>query len=137
MLDIDECLLGISKCSQQCVNLPGSYVCTCRKGFALKLDNKTCESKYFIIKIFVLCKPTFFIHYPYYISVDNVLQIKRKTSYLKRDILTGCYYIKIFPIIGWRHLCCEVLTCLSYFSSSRSCSTVFKNESLSRTKSNP
>ncbi|XP_046859638.1 uncharacterized protein LOC124452992 isoform X3 [Xenia sp. Carnegie-2017] len=61
--DIDECLLGISKCSQQCVNLPGSYVCTCRKGFALKLDNKTCE--------------------------NNVLQIKRKTSYLKRDILTA------------------------------------------------
>lgn len=42
-LDIDECHLGIHKCSQACQNLPGSYNCLCYYGFSLKEDRFTCE----------------------------------------------------------------------------------------------
>ena len=41
-VDIDECALGISGCEQQCTNTNGSYYCTCRNGFSLQNDSKSC-----------------------------------------------------------------------------------------------
>lgn len=40
--DIDECAEGTHKCSQNCVNTPGSYHCTCRPGFDLAPDKTSC-----------------------------------------------------------------------------------------------
>ena len=31
--DINECRLGNGGCEQMCHNLPGSYFCTCHKGY--------------------------------------------------------------------------------------------------------
>ena len=42
-LDIDECAKNNGDCSNGCINNVGSYICTCPKGFKLKLDEKTCE----------------------------------------------------------------------------------------------
>ena len=42
-VDIDECALRISGCKQQCTNTNGSYYCTCRNGFSLQNDNKSCK----------------------------------------------------------------------------------------------
>ncbi len=32
-------------CSQNCINLEGGYECSCRQGFTLQLDNKTCVDR--------------------------------------------------------------------------------------------
>lgn len=45
-LDIDECDdLRNGGCSHSCMNLVGSYKCTCPTGFALKADNRTCSGE--------------------------------------------------------------------------------------------
>ena len=48
-LDINECAIKPSRCDHICTNLPGSYICSCRKGFQKKIrsDQKhpTCDSK--------------------------------------------------------------------------------------------
>ena len=45
ILDIDECSKDNGGCSDTCVNKPGSYQCTCEKGFSLAKDKKTCRGK--------------------------------------------------------------------------------------------
>ena len=42
--DIDECS-GSQICSHGCVNLPGSYKCTCPTGLFLGSDRQTCTGK--------------------------------------------------------------------------------------------
>ena len=42
--DVDECQRG--DCSHNCSqNLPGSFVCSCRDGFFLSADARTCFGK--------------------------------------------------------------------------------------------
>lgn len=40
--DIDECSRGSHGCHHNCRNVPGSYFCSCRRGFRLSNDLKTC-----------------------------------------------------------------------------------------------
>ncbi len=40
--DIDECLNGNAGCTQDCMNKNGSFSCSCRAGFFLKGDGRTC-----------------------------------------------------------------------------------------------
>jgi len=42
-LDDDECALNTDGCDHNCINTPGSFVCTCNSGFFLDLDQKTCQ----------------------------------------------------------------------------------------------
>ena len=44
-LDINECILGTSSCSQLCTNTIGSYLCGCNIGYALAADNVTCNGE--------------------------------------------------------------------------------------------
>ncbi|KAK2519884.1 Egf [Columba guinea] len=42
-IDIDECLEGgLGTCGQTCVNVPGSYVCSCLPGYTLDIDKRSC-----------------------------------------------------------------------------------------------
>ena len=43
--DIDECQMNNGNCSHFCTNTNGSFTCSCRIGFALSGDNKTCTGK--------------------------------------------------------------------------------------------
>ena len=48
ILDVNECILPSSDpmkhlCGQQCINLEGTYRCTCEEGFILDDDGYTCN----------------------------------------------------------------------------------------------
>lgn len=43
--DVDECNSGTAKCDQDCVNIEGSFLCNCSKGFFLSEDKLTCHGK--------------------------------------------------------------------------------------------
>ena len=38
--DSDECKLSL--CSQKCINTPGSFRCSCRPGYILDVDHRSC-----------------------------------------------------------------------------------------------
>uniref|UniRef100_A0A3P9DIM5 Matrilin 2 n=1 Tax=Maylandia zebra TaxID=106582 RepID=A0A3P9DIM5_9CICH len=40
---IDHCDLGNHGCEHNCVTVPESYICTCKRGYVLNLDGKTCS----------------------------------------------------------------------------------------------
>ena len=42
-IDIDECLTSNGGCDHNCLNFEGSYECSCRDGYSLTSDNRTCE----------------------------------------------------------------------------------------------
>ncbi|NXK52707.1 EGF factor, partial [Chauna torquata] len=42
-VDIDECLEGgLGTCGQTCINVPGSYLCSCLPGYTLDIDKWSC-----------------------------------------------------------------------------------------------
>ncbi|XP_061211196.1 pro-epidermal growth factor isoform X4 [Neopsephotus bourkii] len=42
-IDIDECLEGgLETCGQTCINVPGSYICSCLPGYTLDIDKRSC-----------------------------------------------------------------------------------------------
>ncbi|KAJ7388690.1 hypothetical protein OS493_036239 [Desmophyllum pertusum] len=43
--DIDECKTGSHSCEQNCHNTNGDYYCTCKAGYKLSSDGKTCEGE--------------------------------------------------------------------------------------------
>ena len=45
LTDIDECVRGIHGCHHNCRNVPGSYFCSCKRGFRLSNDLKTCVGR--------------------------------------------------------------------------------------------
>ena len=47
-LDIDECARGLAGCSDNCINTPGSFTCTCMDGFELVSDNLTCAGDEYV-----------------------------------------------------------------------------------------
>ena len=58
--DIDEC--GVSDhCSQQCINTVGSYNCSCKSGYRLNDNQKTCDGKLALYKTCWLCHLNCFI----------------------------------------------------------------------------
>ena len=42
-IDINECVEGLSICSQVCTNTVGSYTCSCHPGYTLSADNSICS----------------------------------------------------------------------------------------------
>ena len=43
--DINECSEDTDNCQQNCVNTGGSFTCSCRRGYSLNSDRRTCSSK--------------------------------------------------------------------------------------------
>jgi len=40
--DIDECLTNNGECDQVCINIEGSYRCTCHQGYSYNDDSGNC-----------------------------------------------------------------------------------------------
>ena len=53
VLDINECILNISGCSQNCTNTIGSYYCSCYSGYQLVADLMSCSGKLYKLNIHV------------------------------------------------------------------------------------
>ena len=43
--DIDECTESRSLCEQNCINTPGSYICTCNPGYSLLNNRISCAGQ--------------------------------------------------------------------------------------------
>ena len=43
--DIDECAVGMDDCAHNCSNTIGGFECSCRDGYELEEDGKTCRGK--------------------------------------------------------------------------------------------
>lgn len=43
--DVNECEDNRGDCEHHCINEVGGYRCTCKEGFKLRGDNRTCESE--------------------------------------------------------------------------------------------
>ena len=41
--DINECYEGLNRCEHNCKNTEGSYVCSCKTGYSLKIDGYSCD----------------------------------------------------------------------------------------------
>jgi len=56
--DINECSLRTHNCEQLCTNTPGSFTCSCRSGYTLNSDRRTCRASEFkpqIPTVYNLC----------------------------------------------------------------------------------
>ena len=45
LLDINECLRGTHLCDQHCININGSYTCTCGEGYRMNDNGYQCNGK--------------------------------------------------------------------------------------------
>ena len=43
-IDVDECSEDVDNCDQVCINVAGSYRCSCRQGFQL-VNNTHCQGR--------------------------------------------------------------------------------------------
>ncbi|MCG8621971.1 MAG: hypothetical protein MJE68_08265 [Proteobacteria bacterium] len=41
--DINECVRNTDGCDHNCVNTIGSYTCSCRTGYSLEANRRSCE----------------------------------------------------------------------------------------------
>ena len=49
LTDIDECSLNTNGCAHSCSNTVGSYTCSCRMGYRLTSNGRSCEGIIIII----------------------------------------------------------------------------------------
>ena len=52
--DLNECSTGNGGCLQLCINSIGSYRCSCRPGFVLNSDNRTCSGMHLIQHVLII-----------------------------------------------------------------------------------
>ena len=82
-LDNDECTLNTDGCDHNCINTPGSFVCTCNSGFFLGLDQKTCQGKALLVGEILLRV----LHPQFIIRKNGCGQVTRVTDWQSG---TGC-----------------------------------------------
>ena len=46
-IDINECANNGGGCEHNCVNLLGSYECSCREGYSLAVDGFSCNGMFY------------------------------------------------------------------------------------------
>ena len=69
-LDFDECLNHLHGCQHNCNNYKGGYFCSCRAGYRLKGDNKTCTGMFLNIRLY--CDLLHFSFYDPHLSISRM-----------------------------------------------------------------
>ena len=46
-IDINECADGTNGCTQNCTNTVGSFQCSCKDGYMLLQDKRTCNGEFY------------------------------------------------------------------------------------------
>ena len=49
--DVNECDDNLHHCTELCINIPGSYVCSCPDGFTLEEDGISCSGNAITVNI--------------------------------------------------------------------------------------
>ena len=76
-VDIDECTNTYHDCHHHCINMPGSYMCSCNEGFELAEDERSCEGMSHVC----LCVYAY-VHQVYScMLVKTQASVKRGSSY--------------------------------------------------------
>ena len=87
--DVNECVSGHHSCHHGCVNVPGSYICACDKGFRLDADLKSCVGKNRDLGAF--------IHPPIHPPIYLFLSIHQSTYFcVCMYVLYLCMYICMY-----------------------------------------
>ena len=55
ILDIPNCMINDHNCTQVCVELEGSFNCSCYSGYQLQQDRATCEGNKTQIYYIIIC----------------------------------------------------------------------------------
>ncbi len=45
IVDVNECIIDNGGCAEICTNILGSFRCSCRTGYRLNVDGKSCDGK--------------------------------------------------------------------------------------------
>ena len=53
--DINECSTGNGGCNQVCINVIGSFQCSCNAGYELDSDQRTCIGMYSVLVCTCMC----------------------------------------------------------------------------------
>ena len=64
--DINECHANTDRCQQECRNTRGSYTCSCRSGYRLRSDGRSCDGINIYLIFVHVCKCFFF-----YLDIDE------------------------------------------------------------------
>lgn len=57
--DVNECTATNNTCDHVCTNTEGSYICSCRPGYFLDSDGKSCRGKLtFLLLLAILATPS-------------------------------------------------------------------------------
>lgn len=100
---IDYCDLGNHGCEQDCVSIPESYICRCKKGYVLNLDGKTCSSEWF----YLVWKYSHFI--ATYWNLTPVM-----SGYIIRPLSCHRHWLVSSAVMNWRLWMLQSPFCIVY-----------------------
>ena len=100
-LDIEECANGLHGCDHHCHNNHGSYTCSCRIGYRLQGDGRSCEGKLatrllLYIRMLIYC-------ITFCISLQCILQ--KKFSFIKSIHVGVCIILSTQKQPGCKKRC--------------------------------
>ena len=93
--DIDECAAGTHMCAQNCQDTQGSYTCSCRSGFALNADGRTCTGTS-LSNAKIIVSSNHFCNMVRHVGITRIV-IPENTLYLDLEYLEAFWTFIILP----------------------------------------
>ena len=80
--DINECSLNTDHCAQHCTNTVGSYYCSCRTGYRLSSNGRSCSGMLFKLL-------------EHHVIIQTIMKLASPTGYIMHDT----------PGVLWANIC--------------------------------